>query len=298
MTPEIIKKKNSILNRKFIEVCEKGDFNAATELYNKYYLEHFTTLKNFLSFLKIAPKTIFMLDPHYEEDCALLKSSENKHYNIVKFLLKDNKFLDGIDDEMKTWRFSKILSSAMENNNLEIAQLVLPLIKNKTESFYQTISTSFNAACEKGHLNVIKCILKDKVVNNQKLELFEDEYNTASSHSLILNGFIKACERGQLELIKFLTSGELNYKIDLSKFKKNSEIEIRSEQIMQYLICDYNLDKQYYGSPIIYRDRDKKIYECNEYVNNLFEKRELHKEITSEIINQDDNRASPKRMKV
>jgi hypothetical protein len=298
-TEMYIKKKNNVLNKKFVEVCEKGDLNAVTELYNRYYIEHLTTFRKFLSFLKIAPKTIYMLDPHYDDDCALEKSSENKHYDIVKFLLNDSKFFHGVNREGNiSWRLSKVLCDALEENNVEIAQLVLPLIKNKTEAFYQSIGTSFSEACGKGNLDVIKYILKDDSINNQKFEIFEDENNTTSSCSIILNGFFNACAKGQLDVIKFLTSGELNYKIDLSKLKKNNELEIREPKIMEYLIFEYKLDKIYYRNPIIYRNREQKSWECDDYVNNLFEKRDLHKELQLEIDNKEDNRIVPKKLKV
>ena len=298
-TEMYIKQKNNVLNKKFVEVCEKGDLNAATELYNKYYIEHLTTFRKFLSFLKVAPKTIYMLNPHYEDDCALGKASENKHYDIVKFLLNDSKFFHGVDkDGSINWRLSKVLCEALVANNVEIAQLVLPMIQNKTESFYQGILSSFCDACSKGNLDVIKHFLKDDSINNQKFEIFEDENNTSSSRSLILHGFFNACEKGQLDVVKFLTSGDLNYKIDLSKLKKNNELEVRDPAIMEHLILNYNLDKVYYRNPIVYRNREQKSWECDDYVHSLFDKRDLHKEIKSELDNTVDNRVSPRKMKV
>lgn len=248
---DILKSKQQLLHNKFINVCKKGDLDTAIEIYNKYYIEpnkFQTRVKNkFFSFLKIAqpllPPPVLNLS---EVASSILK--ESALYNqehIINFFLEEKHFLKHLNssEEYKVSILSNLLDSSMLKGNIGLMEKILPLIKEKNDIFYKNITPGFEFSCDQGNLDVIKCLFKDDAIRNQKLEIYENKYNSSNSYNLIHRGFQIACNTGNTELLRFFTdSSQLNNAININE--DEDKIYVDSFKTIEFFIMELNIDKQ------------------------------------------------------
>jgi hypothetical protein len=286
---KILERKQKLLHDKFKEVCRNGDLQTVIDVYNKYYVQpkqFKNKIKNkFFSFLKISqpliPAPILDLD---EIGLSVLESATfNQDGNIINFLLNDKYFLKHLnkDELYKTSALSTILSSAISDNNVKLTKLILPLIKNKNDFFYESISSGFVDACYRGHLDVITCLFNDGEVINQKLEIYETDSNSDNSYSFINKGFNIGCNCGHIELVKFFTNkNQLKKAIDINNYKGTY---VCSLDVLKLLIMDLNIDKQHYLNNFKFMPDDLNAEDAKQQVLALFEQRELHKELSTDL---------------
>jgi hypothetical protein len=302
---EILENNQKLLNKKFIEICQNGDLTSLIEIYNKYYVKpnklQNKLKKKFFSFLNIYQPLLPppVLDLHAVTSLALKEATLHNQENIIHFLLTDKSFVKHLshNEAQKIYALSAILNSALNNGNVKLTNFILPLIKNKNQLFYKNIKSGFEHACKMCYLDVIKCLFKDESINHQKLEIFEDEFNSSSALNLIVNGFTIACNQGNLELIKFFTDpSQLSSPININKYKHR--FYVTSFDILEYFVFELNLDKEEYLKKITFYPDINAVKNENEKGLYLFEKRELYREINNELDTTPNHSIQSKKMKL
>jgi hypothetical protein len=302
---EILDNKQKLLNKKFIDVCKNGDLINLIEIYDKYYLKP-NNLKNklkkkFFSFLNISQPLLPppVLDLDAVTTLALEEATLHNQEGIINFLLTDKRFIKHLshNKEQEICALSAVLNSALTNGNVQLSNFILPLIKNKNELFYKNITSGFEYACKMKHLDVIECLFKDEAINQQKLEIFEDEFNSYSALNLIFKGFIIACSNGDLELVKFFTDkSKLNNAIDINNDKYS--FYITNFKILEYFVFELNLNKERYLERIAFYSDRHSFQNENKKGLPLFEKRDLYKEINNELDTNPNNSIKNKKIKI
>jgi hypothetical protein len=300
---ELAEKKERLLHNKFAEACKNGDLDTIRKIYNKYYYEpkkiYNRIKKKFHAFLKISEPLLIepTLNPYSGECYHIVEAANQNHTDILKFFLTDKFFLKTIkkNNQFKIKLLSNILNGAMHNKNIDIVQLVLPLIDEKNEFFYERIFQGFEHACANDGLNVVEALFNDNLVKNQVTEIYETTYNTTSSQSLINSGFKIACKNGDLNLVKFFTdSSKLNYAINFLNY--DGFVEVKNYSIAEYLICENNLTKEQSQSKIYLAYNVANKVEITAQISALIESRQLAQELNNEL--EIKNEPAKKRIKV
>lgn len=130
----------------------------------------------------------------------------------------------------------------------------------------------FRYACDRGHLDIVKYLLtSDELV--EKCDI----------HSEKDYGLRIACQHNDLELAKYLlTSSDLKEHADIHAW--NDEPLIGSYQnnrldIVRFLVFDMNINKSFEIKQFIQEHNALNL-------NDLFDKRELHKDLSNEMISE------------
>jgi len=289
-------KETEKLNKKFLECCRSGKLDMVIALYNKYYLEHQSIKNKFLKKINLYKIKSPILDIHFNNNEPLIKAFEWKHFKVVNFLLTSKEFYFSLskDQNQFTTVLSSMLNNALYNNNINMVNLFLPLIKNKNDIFYHSIMQGVSYASSQGNLEILKLLFKHPGINNQKLELYQDEFNTTCSQSIKFEAFQESCSYGKLDIVKFLTSSEINDPIDVNKLKRKIYLYCSNElEIINYLICDLGIEKEnfikYFSDSI--GNSEKNMIA-------LFEKHELYKTLKIEVKEKLNDEVKIKKMKV
>lgn len=252
------------LSQNFYIACANGDLDTVKKLYEDYDRVKSSVFSAFINLFKP------IINPHYQEDSALLNSCSYKHHNIVEYLLNQTSFINGLNAESK---IETCLSFIMKTGNLELTKQMLSLIEKKP-SLTSTISLAFNSACAKGHLDIVKYVLAE---SNFNWVAYDKKTRSKEDYSLVYCGFIDACKRGQLDLVKYIVdSPNLSERIDFNKF--HSSLVINNIDIIRYFIFDLNIKKE---DPFI-----SKLNLSDALANEMekfFKTKEIHTEINQEI---------------
>lgn len=127
------------------------------------------------------------INEHKSVQNLLFYAYENKHFDIVKLLINNDKYLNNIDEQR-----NNILMLACRDNNIELVKLLVPN-KIKTNSLFSLFSkkisldatnifndTSLIIASSYGHSEIVKILLDNNANINIKNNLDEDSLILAS----------------------------------------------------------------------------------------------------------------------
>jgi hypothetical protein len=305
------------LNNKFANDCYSGDLNSIKDIYKHHSINNLKK-KLFYVFRKIAGQDIPILDPHYSDDSALINACQQNHYDIVEFLLKDKDFMQGlISSNKKDETLTRGINHALGNNNLEMFKLISPLIDKKDIFFHMNISSGYTKACQNSNLNMLDLFFADKSINPPHLNNLQpenmpatimlngmisenrDKLTTIAVSGIKNNGLLAACISGSLDTVKYFTeSTNSNHYVNIDMFFKNKEANllVGSFEVMEYLIFNLNIDKNLYLNGKV---KLSSIFDQDDHQNviNLFEKRDLFKEINNEINNSTSQAINPPKKK-
>lgn len=267
---------NQDLNEEFLNACGVGDASKVKELYHTYYppvkniFEKFTNIFNFKKPL---------LDPHYKDEFPFLTACVGGHLDVIEFLLKEKKFVNGLLLD----RIILGLGSAIQNEHIQIANLILPLIKKENQNLEDIAYSSFQSCCKKGKLNGLKYIL-----NNKKL--------SANKELLNFNeGFIYACENGRINIIEYLVK-ELNYSYSISKqATKNPKnlIKIKDIDVLHYFVNELQMQNNDELSHRLLLDNKMQTA-----LDNAFEKKKLYIGLNNDLHQSSDTIPKTKKLKL
>jgi ankyrin repeat protein len=268
------------LNKNFAQACLNGDFDVVKDIYNT----HITSRSKFNSFLKII-KIVNSFDPHYDKNTALAHACLMGHFNIVEFLINQEKF----KSKLTSNNIQLGLQFAISSGHTDIVELLLPLTKKKLR-LYITVDMGLKLACQNGHLDTIKYFT---ISPNVDFDNLDEKYRLPDKPPLKYACFLAACAGGQVDVMKFLlASPELQKKVDINYLNDPSvhvSMPINSIEVINYLIFDLNLSK---NDPLIQGIKiDEKI---SKQVDLLFEKQELFSKLSSNLENESNVRRRPK----
>lgn len=306
------------LNNDFTNYCHAGNFEIVKNLYNKHSVNN-TKKKLFYVFRKIAGASPLKLDLNYCDNSPLLQSCSQNHYDIVEFFLKDKDFIDGlIKSNEKDKVLSKAFNYALKNSNIEMMKLISPLIDKKDIHFHIAISEGYSTACSNGNLDVLNFFFADESINPPRLNNLQpenmpdtfmvngmvtenrDKLTVIAVSGIKNNGFLAGCIYGSLDTIKyFAESPDSNHYVDVNLLTKNKDttIIVGSFEVMEYLVFNLNLDKNLYTNGTI---ELAKIFDNSDHetVLNLFDKRDLFKEINNELSNSSNQTENSQKKKL
>lgn len=165
-------------------LCEKGDL-----LLIKKLLEH----------------TELDINIHCFHDCFLMKSVQNGHLEIVKYLLTSPNLKENSD--IHAWS-ECALNQACAKGQLHIVKYLLTSNELKENSeIGNSNGEALKEACENGHLEIVKYLLTSPELKQHAN--IEDNKNIA---------FRNACEKLQFKVIEYLlTSSDLKEKFNVEQ---------------------------------------------------------------------------------
>jgi hypothetical protein len=275
----------------FLLACSDNDLDAVKNLYNNYPPIKNKTIKSvYSSFLKIFKLDVPALNIHTRSGMGLKSICEKGSIDILKYLISLPEFTEqskindsGYDAELNNI-FSEGLFNSLSNKHFEIADLIVPFIKNQYErSFILNAHLRFLDLCLDGNLDGIKFL-----INNEHLDLPYDDWidGKLNSYRAYSEGFIEACREGHIDIVQYFTSShELSTHVNLKKIDES--FEIKNIEIIRYFIFDLNINKNH---PIF-----NKIIYPKEEIDKLLEKRELFNKLSNNIPEQDStSRKRPK----
>lgn len=281
---------NGRMNNKFLQSCRNGDLELVQELYSKHSK---TILKNKIqyNFYKlggIQTNNLAILDPYYYNNAPLMEAFENNHYEVIKFLLTDKKFIRGYSKDNNHFRLGRGLSKAIEYSNLRLIDLVVPLIKDTGEELYDDIHYGFSSACKKGNTAAIEYILMNQKVKESLQKVDNDSFNIKTPdyfENLKKHGFLNACQSGSLHTVEYFTkSNNPNTSLDINLIIQDNKIIIGSFELLEYFIFDLNIDRCIYEiGNLEPASTLGDFVEINQKIKEMFDKRDLFKEINSEL---------------
>lgn len=153
---------------KFVDACKSGDLIEFKLLYNEYYLKPKTKFSSFLRIFNKKP--ILNLDnPKSVDSKTLLVSAFTGQYNIVEEFLKDQKYVD-ILNENKILEQSmlgilspkKLKLSPVEYSTFEkINNIMYEALQDK-EYFHSQINLVFLDSCQNGDFHSVKYLLESQ----------------------------------------------------------------------------------------------------------------------------------------
>jgi hypothetical protein len=280
---------NDRMNNKFLQACRDGNLELIKELYSQHSK---TILKNRIrySFYKlggIESNTLAILNPYYYNNSPLSEAFANNHYEIVEFLLTNKHFIKGYNQDNYGFNLGKGLSKAIEHANLKMIDFVLPLIKDTANNFYNDMNHGFMAACRKGNIEVIDYVLFHPQIKKILQENEDNSFNIKQTdyfYNLKEHGFIGACRAGNIETVKYFTNKDSNISIDIHSIVNNNLIIVGSFEVLEYFIFNLNIDRKIYEMGNLEPSEALGDFiEINQKIKEMFDKRELFKEINNEL---------------
>ena len=281
---------NGRMNNRFLQACRDGNLEIVKELYTKHSK---TILKNKVryAFYKLGgvdSNKLAQLDPYYYNNSPLKAAFESNHYEVVEFLLTDKLFINGYNKDNNGFRLSQGVAKAIEYCNLRVIDLVAPLIKDTPSEVYDDIQYGFNSACKTGNTASIEYILTNPKIKKVLQENEGNSFNTRNPdyfQHLKKHGFLAACQSGNLDAVEYFTkTNNPQTYLDIHSISYNTQIIVGSFEVLHYLIFDLNIDRDTYEighlepSPAL-----GDFIEINQKIKEMFDKRELFKEINSEL---------------
>lgn len=150
------------LHFKFVNICKDGDLTNFRKFYNEYYLKNRSVFSSFLKIFSKKP-ALHLDEPDSKDSQILLMSAMVGQHEVVKELLKDQKYVDIIN---KNGILGKSLGGILSPQRLTIKpveydvfkninNLMYDALKDKTE-FHLTLSTYFMTSCNNGDISALK----------------------------------------------------------------------------------------------------------------------------------------------
>jgi hypothetical protein len=251
---------SSKLNHSFATACFDGDIKTVVNMYNEYYLNK-SKFSQFIGIFNLNST----INPNFNNDTPIMHACWNGQSEVVEFLLSDKKF-------KKNDKLASGLNMAMGSGNLKIAEIILPLLKENNYC-YDRIHNGFVEACKNGHLNIVEYMTTQSLFDFNKFKFRHPNHIT----SMKLQGFINACENGHSDVVKYLTSSpKLKEHVDVDQVKQ--VVRIDNFEIIRHFIFDLELNEN-----DSFMMRINTNHELFNQIEEMFEKKDLHKEINEEF---------------
>ena len=179
----------------------------------------------------LLPKSRVDINVRYgkSENTLLLKASEGKNLNIVKYLLENHA---DVDVDLLNDDDNSAVSVACEKGNLEIVKCLLPKSRVDINLRYgRSENTLLLKASERGNSEIVKYLLENYA--DIDVDLLNDDGDSAVSI---------ACERGHFEIVKRLLP-KSRVDINVRYGRKNTLLLKASEggnlKIMKYILKNH-----------------------------------------------------------
>ena len=236
------------INEDFLHYCEKGDM-VALETHCKNHPE---------------------ADIHHNNNIVFINTCSIGQIESIKHLLNRPGYLGQI--KLRKQLFSGF-RMALNNQHIDLAKILFSHYEQPINSTEFDTQLDFFNACNEGKLDIVQYLLTDKNLNINSKELQSAKINAPAPK---FYGFIAACEEGHLDIIKYLlTSPELSYYTEINLIEDS--FDVKSIKVMKYFIFDLDLPKDH--------NLIQKINFYNQkLIDELFEKRELHKNLESNLL--------------
>lgn len=246
---------------------------------------------------------------------VLEDACEKNDIEMVKYILSSKKIvhqpsLNGRREFRATEKTA--ISICCTNGHLEILDLMLTLpdIEIRVKDLFYQLNSGFLAACQEGELDIVKYLTSSPNLKRHA----NPNYNNGE-------GLCLACREGHLNIVKYLlTSPDIKEKLSVTARKNSPLLEAYTNehyQTVKYLLISPDLiehaDPHSNGDTLFYHvlnsdnpemlkflifdlniEKTKEITRILETyndveVNNLFELRELNKELNQNLSSNDIN---------
>lgn len=129
---------------------------------------------------------------------------------------------------------------------------------------------------DKEHLKLINTAIRENDI--EKLSTLMQDKSYAQDY--LKNPFIMACGSGYLEIVKFLMTSKTFTPNELSVRGVESAFRNKQENVINYLIFEYKMQKSGPIEELLIEMSDKTYAE---HIEHLFEKRELNKTLENKL---------------
>lgn len=117
------------------------------------------------------------LNIHHNDNEPITLACENRHYDIVEFIIKHRSIENGL------YCFYKQLYIACNNSDLEMCKLIYKKCSEYIHNYLDIPECKMiDICCEKGHTHIVKWILSTHTTDNRKMK--EQHFRTAKRHNL------------------------------------------------------------------------------------------------------------------
>lgn len=176
----IFKLNQKQLNEDFKLACVSNDFNTASTLFDKYYIQN--NQNKFSSFLNLFRPNLNLYDKNNKFLC--LAACRGSH-EIVNMMLEDEKYRKTMSNS-----FSLIITvvASFQFGQLDIAKQLYSL-SNRKNDLNQFVNDIFIKSCQEGYVDIFKYLTSEPEFKN-KIDLSPSENLTEIKNLDIIHHFI------------------------------------------------------------------------------------------------------------